>query len=75
MFGHHDPTLEQLLADPLTKAIMTADHVCQKELEEILADIAAVVASRLYRRPPSVFRKATRFVAKCFSWRGSRYQL
>jgi hypothetical protein len=73
MFGRHDPTLEQLLADPLTKAVMTADHVCHKELEEMLANIAVAVASRLYRRQPSVFGKATRFVIKCFSWRG--YQL
>ena len=35
-----DPTLVELLNDPLTHAVMQADHVNPQELENLLRDLA-----------------------------------
>jgi hypothetical protein len=35
-----DPTLVELLSDPLTHAVMRADHVNPQELENLLCDLA-----------------------------------
>ena len=35
-----DPTLVELLSDPLTHAVMQADHVNPQELENLLRDLA-----------------------------------
>ena len=35
-----DPTLVELLSDPLTHAVMQADHVNAQELENLLRDLA-----------------------------------
>jgi hypothetical protein len=35
-----DPTLVELLSDPLTHAVMRADHVNAQELENLLRDLA-----------------------------------
>jgi hypothetical protein len=35
-----DPTLVELLSDPLTHAVMRADHVNPQELENLLRDLA-----------------------------------
>lgn len=36
-----DPTLVELLSDPLTHAVMRADHVNPQELENLLCDLGA----------------------------------
>jgi hypothetical protein len=41
MSWHREPTLEEILADPITKAVMRADSVDLKELETLLRTLAA----------------------------------
>lgn len=36
-----DPTLAELLSDPLTRAVMRADGVSTRELEHLLRHVAA----------------------------------
>jgi hypothetical protein len=42
-----DPTLVELLSDPLTHAVMQADHVNPQELENLLRDLARRRANSL----------------------------
>jgi hypothetical protein len=43
---HDDPTLEELLGDPITQAVMTADRVDPRELKAMLASIARAIGRR-----------------------------
>jgi hypothetical protein len=43
---HDDPTLEELLGDPITQAIMHADRVDPPKLEAMLRSLAREVAGR-----------------------------
>ena len=43
---HDDPTLDELLGDPITQAIMRADHVDPPKLEAMLRSLAREVAGR-----------------------------
>jgi hypothetical protein len=38
---HREPTLSEILADPITKAVMKADSVDLHELEALLRKLAA----------------------------------
>jgi hypothetical protein len=40
MTCHRDPTLTDLLNDPITQAVMRADGVDPKELESLFHDVA-----------------------------------
>jgi hypothetical protein len=42
---HRDPTLEEILADPIFVALMQADNVDPHELEAMLKQVAAVSRS------------------------------
>jgi hypothetical protein len=44
-----DPILVELLSDPLTHAVMRADHVNPQELENLLCDLARRRADSLLR--------------------------
>ena len=44
--SHDDPTLDELLGDPITQAIMTADRVDPPQLEAMLRSIARAVGGR-----------------------------
>jgi hypothetical protein len=48
MSWHREPTLEEILADPITKAVMRADSVDLEELETLLRKLA--VRSRAARK-------------------------
>jgi hypothetical protein len=41
----HEPTLTQILSDPITEAVMRADSVDAGELETLLRDVASKLAS------------------------------
>jgi hypothetical protein len=43
---HDDPTLDELLGDPITQAIMQADRVDPPKLEAMLRSLAREVAGR-----------------------------
>jgi hypothetical protein len=43
---HDDPTLEELLRDPITQAIMAADRVDPRRLEAMLQFMAGAIGSR-----------------------------
>jgi hypothetical protein len=43
---HDDPTLDELLGDPITQAIMHADRVDPPKLEAMLRSLAREVAGR-----------------------------
>jgi hypothetical protein len=43
---HDEPTLDELLGDPITQAIMRADRVDPAELEAMLRSLARAVAGR-----------------------------
>jgi hypothetical protein len=43
---HDDPTLDELLGDPITQAIMHADRVDPAKLEAMLRSLARAVAGR-----------------------------
>jgi hypothetical protein len=43
---HNDPTLDELLGDPITQAIMRADRVDPPKLEAMLRSLAREVAGR-----------------------------
>ena len=43
---HDDPTLDELLGDPITQAIMRADRVDPPKLEAMLRSLAREVAGR-----------------------------
>ena len=43
---HDDPTLAELLSDPITQAVMTADRVDPRELKPMLASIARAIGRR-----------------------------
>jgi len=47
-----DPTLVELLSDPLTHAVMRADHVNPQELENLLRDLARRRADSLANASP-----------------------
>jgi hypothetical protein len=46
-----DPTLVELLSDPLTHAVMRADHVNPQELENLLCDLARRRVDSCFVRP------------------------
>jgi len=48
-WSHSEPTLSELLSDPIVKALMTADRVTPAELEADLSNIAAKLG---HREPP-----------------------
>jgi len=48
-----DATLAELLSDPLTHAVMQADHVNPQELENELRDLAHRRANSLARARPA----------------------
>jgi hypothetical protein len=39
---HHEPTLEEILSEPIFRAVMDADGVDPRELEAMLRQVAAV---------------------------------
>jgi hypothetical protein len=41
MSWHREPTLKEILADPITKAVMKADSVDLQELEDLLRRLIA----------------------------------
>jgi hypothetical protein len=43
---HDDPTLYELLSDPLTQAVMTADRVDPAKLKAMLRSVAREIAGR-----------------------------
>jgi hypothetical protein len=43
---HDDPTLDELIGDPLTQAIMNADRVDRQKLEAMLRSLAREIADR-----------------------------
>jgi len=48
-----DPTLAELLSDPLVKAIMKADGVSRRELEAVMKKVMTQrMAGKLIRSPP-----------------------
>jgi hypothetical protein len=57
MTSHDEPTLDELLGDPTTKALMTADDVDPLALEAMLRSVARAIASR---SDASVLRDACR---------------
>jgi len=48
-----DPTLAELLSDPLTRAVMRADGVNPRELEDFLRDVAARRADSSVQAAPA----------------------
>jgi hypothetical protein len=44
-----DPTIDELLDDPLTRAVMRADRVDPRELEAMLRALASLIARRAGR--------------------------
>jgi hypothetical protein len=44
--AHDDPTLDELIADPMTQAIMTADGVDAPALEAMLRSLARQIGGR-----------------------------
>ena len=49
-----DPTLGELLSDPLTRAVMRADGVNPRELEDFLRDVAARRADSSVQAAPAL---------------------
>ncbi len=47
-----EPTLKEILSDPVTKAVMRADRVEPRELEALLRNIAERGPHRLLRNEP-----------------------
>ena len=39
-----EPTMEEILSDPIVRAVMAADHVDPKALERRLMSVAAILA-------------------------------
>ena len=54
-----DPTLVELLSDPLTHAVMQADHVNPQELENQLRDLAHRRANFFGPRSTNLDRSVT----------------
>jgi hypothetical protein len=53
-----DPTLVELLSDPLTHAVMQADYVNPQELENLLRDLARRRANSLANASSSISKSA-----------------
>jgi hypothetical protein len=51
---HNDPTLDELLGDPMTRAIMSADRVDPLKLEAMLRSLGRQIGDR-----PCEFWKAS----------------
>ena len=46
IFWSREPTLTQILSDPITKAVMQADSVDAGELDSLLRDVASRLDAR-----------------------------
>lgn len=46
IYWSREPTLTQILSDPITKAVMQADSVDASELESLLRDVASRLDGR-----------------------------
>jgi hypothetical protein len=55
-----EPTIGELLTDPLTRALMKADHVDPQALEQMLHSVTErfSVAGRVATQPPVVLRRS-----------------
>jgi hypothetical protein len=54
-----DPTLDELLRDPLTQAVMRADRVDSPKLEAMLRSLAREIGARFDRNAAGHFPPAT----------------
>ena len=64
---HREPTLEEILSDPLTRAVMEADGVDRHELEAMLRQAG--------RNLPPAARRRARGSAVHVEWSGRRMKV